>query len=321
MKTLRWTVAAAAALAMTASAMNAAAQAPFPDRTVRLLVGFGAGGGTDVAARLIAKFLTEAWGRSVIVENKPGADGDIATVEIARAKPDGYNLLVTTTSISITPAQRKPGFDPYTSFEPITLISSSPSLVVVHPSMPVKSIKQLVALAKARPGWITFGSAGAGTVPYLATELFRQETGTNMVHIGYKGGGPAVIGILSGETQLLFNSTAPLRPHVVAGRLRPIGVTSPKRLALYPEVPTLSESGLPGFDTKVWFAAFAPAQTPKDIVNRLNEDMVKAIRSPEVRGTLEKQGNTVEGSTAEELAQLVKSDFQKWSRVIRNIKK
>jgi len=321
MKTLRWTVAAAAALAMTASATNAAAQAPFPDRTVRLLVGFGAGGGTDVAARLIAKYLTEAWGKSVIVENKPGADGDIATVEIARAKPDGYNLLVTTTSISITPAQRKPGFDPYTSFEPITLISSSPSLVVVHPSMPVKSIQQLVALAKARPGWITFGSAGAGTVPYLATELFRQETGTNMVHIGYKGGGPAVIGILSGETQLLFNSTAPLRPHVVAGRLRPIGVTSPKRLALYPEVPTLSESGLPGFDTKVWFAAFAPAQTPKDIVNRLNVDMVKAIRSPEVRGTLEKQGNTVEGSTADELAQLVKSDFQKWSRVIRNIKK
>lgn len=320
MKTLRWTVATAAALAMTVSATNAAAQAPFPDRTVRLLVGFGAGGGTDVAARLIAKNLTEAWGKSVIVENKPGADGDIATVEIARAKPDGYNLLVTTTSISITPAQRKPGFDPYTSFEPITLISSSPSLVVVHPSMPVKTIKQLIALAKARPGWITFGSAGAGTVPYLATELFRQETGTNMVHIGYKGGGPAVIGILSGETQLLFNSTAPLRPHVVAGRLRPIGVTSPKRLALYPEVPTLSESGLPGFDTKVWFAAFAPAQTSKDIVQKLNEDMVKAIRSPEVRGTLEKQGNTVEGGTAEELAQLVKSDFQKWSRVIRNIK-
>lgn len=320
MKTLRWTVATAAALAMTVSATNAAAQALFPDRTVRLLVGFGAGGGTDVAARLIAKNLTEAWGKSVIVENKPGADGDIATVEIARAKPDGYNLLVTTTSIAITPAQRKPGFDPYTSFEPITLISSSPSLVVVHPSMPVKTIKQLIALAKARPGWITFGSAGAGTVPYLATELFRQETGTNMVHIGYKGGGPAVIGILSGETQLLFNSTAPLRPHVVAGRLRPIGVTSPKRLALYPEVPTLSESGLPGFDTKVWFAAFAPAQTSKDIVQKLNEDMVKAIRSPEVRGTLEKQGNTVEGGTAEELAQLVKSDFQKWSRVIRNIK-
>lgn len=319
MKTLRWTVAAAAALAMTA-AMNATAQAPFPERTVRLLVGFGAGGGTDVAARLIAKSLTEAWSRSVIVENKPGADGDIATVEIARAKPDGYNLLVTTTSIAITPAQRKVGFDPYTSFEPITLISSSPSLVVVHPSMPVKTIKQLIALAKARPGWISFGSAGAGTVPYLATELFLQETGTNMVHIGYKGGGPAVIGILSGETQLLFNSTAPLRPHVVAGRLRPIAVTAPKRLALYPEVPTLIESGLPGFDTKVWFAAFAPAQTPKDIVGKLNEDFVKAIRAPEVRGVLEKQGNTVEGGSAEELARLVRADFERWSRVIRNIK-
>jgi len=319
MITQRGFVAAASAAIMMVAAAGAAAQGQFPDRPVRLLVGFGAGGGTDVAARLMAKFLTETWGKSVLVENKPGADGDIATVEIARAKPDGYNLLVTTTSIAITPAQRKVGFDPYTSFEPITLISSSPSLVVVHPSMPVKSVKQLIALAKARPGWITFGSAGAGTVPYLATELFLQETGTRMVHIGYKGGGPAVIGILSGETQLLFNSTAPLRPHVVAGKLRPIAVTSPKRLELYPDVPTMIESGLPGFDTKVWFAAFAPAQTPKDVVAKLNEDMVKAIRSPEVRGTLEKQGNTVEGSSADELAKLVRTDFARWSRVIKNI--
>ncbi len=317
----RWFTTVASATIMTVAAMDAAAQsaAQFPDRSVRLLVGFAAGGGTDVASRLIAKFLTEAWGKSVIVENKPGADGDIATAEIARAKPDGYNLLVTTTSIAITPVQRKTAFDPYTSFEPITLISSSPSLIVVHPSMPVKTIKQLIALARAKPGAITFGSAGAGTVPYLATELFLQETGTRMVHIPYKGGGPAVIGILSGETQLLFNSTAPLRPHVVAGRLRPIGVTSPKRLDLYPDVPTLIESGLPGFDTKVWFAAFAPAQTPKDVVHKLNEDFVKAIRSPEVRGTLEKQGNAVEGGTAEELAQLVKLEFTRWSRVIKNI--
>ena len=313
-------IAATSAAFMLAAAAGRAADAPFPERPVRLLVGFGAGGGTDVAARLMAKFLTETWGRSVLVENKPGADGDIATVEIARAKPDGYNLLVTTTSIAITPAQRKVGFDPYTSFEPITLISSSPSLVVVHPSMPVRSVKQLIALAKARPGWITFGSAGAGTVPYLATELFLQETGTRMVHIGYKGGGPAVIGILSGETQLLFNSTAPLRPHVVAGKLRPIAVTSPKRLELYPDIPTMIENGFAGFDTKVWFAAFAPAQTPKDIIVKLNEDMVKAIRSPMVRETLEKQGNTVEGSSADELAKLVRADFARWSRVIKNIK-
>lgn len=316
----RFAAAVASAAVMTVAAADAAAQAPFPERPVRLLVGFGAGGGTDVAARLMAKYLTETWGKSVLVENKPGADGDIATAEIARAKPDGYNLLITTTSIAITPAQRKPAFDPYTSFEPITLISSSPSLIVVHPSLPVTTIKQLIALAKAKPGAITFGSAGAGTVPYLATEMFLQETGTRMVHVPYKGGGPAVIGILSGETQLLFNSTAPLRPHVVAGKLRPIAVTAPKRLDLYPDVPTLIESGLPGFDTKVWFAAFAPAQTPKEIVHKLNEDMVKAIRSPEVRGTLEKQGNTVEGGSSEELARLVKLEFTRWSRVIKNIK-
>lgn len=315
-----WIVAVATAVAMTVGVTSATAQAQFPERPVRLLVGFGAGGGTDIASRLIARFLTEAWGKSVLVENKPGADGNIATVEIARAKPDGYNLLVTTTSIAITPAQQKQVYDPYTSFEPITLISSSPSLVVVHPSMPVTSVKQLVALAKAKPGSISFGSAGAGTVPYLATEMFLQETGTRMVHIPYKGGGPAVIGILSGETQLLFNSMAPVRPHVVAGKLRPIAITSPKRHELYPDVPTLIESGLPGFDTKVWFAAFAPAQTPKEIVQKLNEDFVKAIRSPEVRGSLEKQGNTVEGSSAEELARLVRTDFERWSRVIKNIK-
>jgi tripartite-type tricarboxylate transporter receptor subunit TctC len=186
--------------------------------------------------------------------------------------------------------------------------------------MPVRTIKQLIAVAKAKPGSISFGSAGAGTVPYLATELLLQETGTRMVHIPYKGGGPAVIGILSGETQLLLNSTAPLRPHVVAGKLRPIGVTAPKRLELYPEVPTLIESGFPGFDTKVWFAAFAPAQTQKEIVHKLNEDMVKAIRAPAVRDTLENQGNTVEGSTPQELARLVRADFERWSRVIRNIK-
>jgi tripartite-type tricarboxylate transporter receptor subunit TctC len=316
----RWIVAVTAAVALTVGTTNAAAQAPFPERPVRLLVGFGAGGGTDVASRLIAKSLTEAWGKSVIVENKPGADGNIATVEIARAKPDGYNLLVTTTSIAITPAQQKQSYDPYTSFEPITLISSSPSLIVVHPSMPVTGMKQLIALAKAKPGAITFGSAGAGTVPYLATEMFLQETGLRMVHVPYKGGGPAVIGILSGETQLLFNSMAPVRPHVVAGRLRPIGITAPKRHELYPDVPTLIETGLPGFDTAVWFAAFAPANTPKDIVHKLNEDFVKAIRSPEVRGSLEKQGNIVEGGTAEELAQLVKLEFMRWSRVIKNIK-
>ena len=318
----RFAAAVASVVIMTVAAADAAAQsaAQFPERSVRLLVGFGAGGGTDVASRLIAKFLTEAWGKSVIVENKPGADGDIATVEIARAKPDGYNLLVTTTSIAITPVQRKSSFDPYTSFEPITLISSSPSLIVVHPSMPVTGMKQLIALAKAKPGAITYGSAGAGTVPYLATEMFLQETGLRMVHVPYKGGGPAVIGILSGETQLLFNSMAPVRPHVVAGRLRPIGITSPKRHELYPNVPTLIETGLPGFDTAVWFAAFAPANTPKDIVHKLNEDFVRAIRSPEVRNNLEGQGNTVRGTSADELAQLVKSEYMRWSRVIKNIK-
>ncbi len=318
MMALRGLAASALVAATMMMATNVAAQ--YPDRAVRLLVGFAAGGGTDVSARLIAKSLTEQWGKSVVVENKAGADGNIATAEIARARPDGYNLLVTTTSIVITPVQQKQEYDPYTSFDPITLIGSSPSLAVVHPSMPVKNIKELIALAKAKPGSINFGSAGAGTVPYLATEMFLQETGLRMTHIPYKGGGPAVIGILSGETQLLFNSTAPLRTHVVAGKLRPIAVTAPKRLNIYPEVPTLIESGLPGFDTKVWFAAFAPAQTPKDIIQKLNADFVKAIRSPEVRVTLEKQGNTVEGSTPDELARLVRTDFDRWARVIKNIK-
>jgi tripartite-type tricarboxylate transporter receptor subunit TctC len=299
-------------------AAHAAAQ--FPERTVRLLVGFGAGGGTDVSARMIAKSLTETWGRSVVVENRPGADASIATAEIARAKPDGYNLLITTTAIAITPFQQKQNWDPQASFEPVTLIGSSHSLVVVHPSLPVLSVKQLIALARARPGAITYGSSGTGTVPYLATELFQMETGTRMVHVPYKGSGPASIGILSGETQLLFAAILSVLPSAKAGRLRAIAVTSPKRNPLVPEVPTLAESGLPGFDTATWYGAFAPAKTPKEIVMKLNEDLVKAIRSPEVRTNLEQQGYAVEGSSPGELAQLVKSDLVKWSRVIKAIK-
>jgi tripartite-type tricarboxylate transporter receptor subunit TctC len=299
-------------------APHAAAQ--FPERTVRLLVGFGAGGGTDISARLIARSLTETWGRSVVVENRPGADASIATAEIARAKPDGYNLLVTTTAIAITPAQQKQAWDPQASFEPITLIGSAHSLVVVHPSLPVHSVRELIALARARPGAITFGSSGTGTVPYLATELFMMETGTRMVHVPYKGSGPAGIGILSGETQLLFAAILSVLPNVKAGRLRPIAVTSPKRNAMAPGIPTLSESGLPGFDTATWYGVFAPAKTPREIVIKLNEDFVKAIRSPDVRSNLEQQGYSVEGSAPEDLAQLVKSDLVKWSKVIKSIK-
>jgi tripartite-type tricarboxylate transporter receptor subunit TctC len=296
------------------------AAAQFPERTVRLLVGFGAGGGTDISARLIAKSLTETWGRSVVVENRPCADASIATTEIARAKPDGYNLLVTTTAIAITPAQQKQPWDPQASFEPITLIGSAHSLVVVHPSLPVHSVRELIALAKARPGAITFGSSGTGTVPYLATELFMMATGTRMVHIPYKGSGPAGIGILSGETQLLFAAILSIMPSVKSGRLRPIAVTSPKRNALVPGIPTLSESGLPGFDTATWYGAFAPAKTPREILLKLNEDFVRAIRSPEVRSNLEQQGYSVEGSSPEDLAQLVRSDLVKWSKVIKSIK-
>lgn len=302
------------------SVMAADAASQFPERSVRLVVGFGAGGGTDIAARLIARSLTETWGRSVIVENKPGADGSIAAAEIAKAKPDGHILLMTTTAITITPAQQTQPFDPITSFEPITLVGSSPSLVVVHPSLPVHNVKQLIALAKSKPGALSFGSAGTGTVPYLATELFRQRTGTDMVHVPYKGGGPAVIGILSGEVQLLFNSMGPVLPHMKAGKLRPLAVTSPRRQALAPNVPTMIESGLSGFDTATWYAVFAPARTPREIVQKLNADFVKATRSPEVGKTLEQQGFDATGSSPEELAQLVKSDLATWARVIKNIK-
>jgi tripartite-type tricarboxylate transporter receptor subunit TctC len=309
---------AAMAAAMMVAAVDAAAQ--FPERPVRLLVGFAVGGGTDISTRVIAKSLTELWGKSVVVENKAGADGSIAAAEIARTKPDGYNVLVTTTAIAITPFQQKQSFDPQTSFEPVTLIGSAHQLVVVHPSLPARSIKQLIALARAKPGAITFGSSGTGTVPYLATELFLMETGTRMVHVPYKGGGPAVIGILSGETQVLFTAILPVLPSVKAGRLRAIGATSPRRHPLVPDIPTLNESGLPGFDTATWYGAFAPAKTPREIVAKLNEDFVRAIRSPEVRSNLEGQGYRVEGSSPEDLAQLVKSDLVKWSKVIRNIR-
>lgn len=308
----------ACAAGLLLAAGHAAAQ--FPERPVRLLVGFAVGGGTDISTRVIAKSLSELWGKSAVVENRPGADGSIASAEIARAKPDGYNVLVTTTAIAITPSQRKEPWDPIASFEPITLVGSGHQIAVVHPSMPVRNVKQLIALARAKPGAITYGSSGTGTVPYLATELFALETGIKMVHVPYKGGGPAVIGILSGETQLLFNAIVPVLPSIKAGRLRAIAATSPKRHFLVPEIPTLIESGLPGFDTATWYGIFVPAKTPKEVVQKLNEDLVKVIRSPEVRSNLEAQGYTVNGTSPEELARLVKSELARWSRVINAIK-
>jgi tripartite-type tricarboxylate transporter receptor subunit TctC len=314
----RWLI--ALLISFVALAAGSAA-AQFPDRPVRLLVGFAVGGGTDISTRVIAKSLTEIWGKSVVVDNRPGADASIASAEIARAKPDGYNLLVTTTSIAITLFQQKQqAWDPIASFEPITLVGSGHQLVVVHPSMPVRNVKQLIALAKAKPGAITYGSSGTGTVPYLATELFALETGIRMAHVPYKGGGPSVIGILSGETQLIFSAIIPVLPSVKAGRLRAIAATSAKRHFLVPEIPTLIESGLPGFETATWYGIFAPAKTPKEIVQKLNEDLVKVIRSPEVRGNLEGQGYAVNGTTPEELAQLLKSELARWSRVINAIK-
>jgi len=292
------------------------AAAQFPERTVRLLVGFGAGGGTDISARLLARSLTETWGRSVVVENRPGADAAIATAEIARARPDGYNLLVTTTAIAITPAQQKQTWDPQASFEPITLIGSAHSLVVVHPSLPVHSVKELIALAKARPGELNYSTSGTGSSNHLPAELFQYLAGVKLVRINYKGAGPALVGVMSGEAQVMFATATSATPHMASGRVRGLAVTSAKRSALV-NLPTIAESGVPGYDFAGPIGLVAPARTPPAVINRLNQEIVRALRQPHMAKRIMDSGAELVASTPAEYGATIAAEIATWGKVIR----
>ena len=291
----------------------------YPTKPIRWVVGFPAGSAGDILARATGPHLTEKWGQPVIVENRPGAGGNLGADVVAKAPPDGYTLLMgTVSSHSINPTlYAKMPYDAIKDFVPVTLVASAPNLLVVPPSLPVNSTAELIALAKARPGQFTFGSAGNGTTLHLSGELFKRMAGVDMVHVPYRGTPQAMPDLLSGQISLMFAPVPAVLPQVKEGRLKALAITSTNRSALLPELPTVAETGLPGFEAVAWNGVFVPAGTPEDIVRLLNREMVRIIALPELRERLTALGFDPGGNTSEQFAAKVKADMEKWAKVIR----
>jgi tripartite-type tricarboxylate transporter receptor subunit TctC len=305
---------AAACCVMGAPALHAQS---YPTKPIRFLVGFPPSGTNDIVARLAAQKVSEQIGQQIVIENRGGANTAIATDVGARAAPDGYTILLNASGHATNPALMKLNFDPVKDFAFITLIAEVPNLVIVHPSLPVRTIRELIAVSKKRPGEINYGSSGTGTTVHLSAELFQHMTGVKWVHIPYKGGGPAVIELIAGQTQVYFGNLPTVIGYTRAGKLRPLAVTSAKRSAAEPDIPTVAESGVPGFDVTAWFGVSAPAKTPRGIVERLNTEFVKAIKSPELRERLAKVGADPAGLTIEQYTAFVQSEITKWDKVIK----
>lgn len=313
----RITVASLALMSLLVS-VSVSAQQNYPNRPIRFIVPFAPGGGTDFVGRLVAQKLGERLGQQLVVENRSGAGGAIGTNLVASAAPDGYTLLLGMVSpLAINPNLEKVPYDPVRDFSAASLLASSYHVLVVHPSLPAKSVKDLVALAKARPGQINYASAGAGTNLFLIAELFKSATGTDIVHIPYKGTAPAVIAMLSGESQMMFGGITGVMHHVNTNRLRAIAVTSPNRSSLLPQVPTLIESGLRGVDVASWYALLAPAGTPRPILDRLSQHVAQMATQPEYRKELEKQAFETLSTTPDHFAAFMKEELEKWARVIK----
>lgn len=307
-----------ASLILALSAVVATAQDKYPNKSIRVIVPVAPGGGTDFIARLIGQKLSEAWGQPVIVDNRPGGAGNLGVEIAAKAVPDGYTLVIPITSFPINPSlYSKLPFDTVRDFAPITLVASAPLLLVVNPGAQANSVKELIALAKARPGQLNYANSGAGTTAHLAGELFKRMAGVDIVSIAYKGGGPAVIDLIAGNVQIYFSTVPAALPQVKAGRLRALAVTSSKRLNEIPEIPTVSESGLPGFEVVAWFGMFAPGKTPQPIVKKLNGEVVGILGMPDVREKMSGQGLIPGGNTSEELGVFLKAEIAKWSKLIK----
>jgi tripartite-type tricarboxylate transporter receptor subunit TctC len=300
-------------------AAGLAAQARgYPDKPVRLVVPYAAGGSTDVIARALGQKLSEIWGQPVVIDNRPGASTIIATEIVAKSAPDGYTLLVTTTSFTIVPSlTRALPYDAQKDFEPITLINTTPLVLVVNPGVPANSVKELIALAKARPGALNFGSAGSGGSNHLAGELFNAMAGVKMVHVPYKGNAPALNDLVGGHVDVVFNGLTSAIPLIKAGKLRPLAVTSPTRAGALPEIPTLDETGLKGFQAVAWNGLSAPARTPKEVIDRINSDVLKVIRSPGLAERLKTEGADPVGNSPEQFAAFLREETAKWSKVIK----
>ncbi|MBY0265835.1 MAG: tripartite tricarboxylate transporter substrate binding protein [Burkholderiales bacterium] len=291
----------------------------FPQRPIRLIDPYAPGGGSGVVARLVATKMAEAWGKQVVIDNRPGATGTIGTELAMRAVPDGHTLLMGTSgSIAISPNMNKVPYDPVRDFIAITQTSGQAMLVVLHPSVPVNSVKELVALAQAQPGKLTYASSGSGGSGHLAVELFQSIAKVRMIHVPYKGSGPAVQALVGGESQIGFNNILAVLSYVNAGRLKGIAVTSPKRAPAVPNLPTLAEAGVTGYEAMSWNGMFAPAKTPRAIITKIHAEVVKALNSPDVRDKLVAMGSDPVASTSEEFSAYVKAELARWGKVIRD---
>ena len=293
------------------------AQDPYPTRPVRMIVGFAPGGGTDLTARPVAQKMSELLGQQVIVENRPGAAGNIATEQVARAAADGYTILMgTIAALAINPSlYGNLKFDPETDFAPVIQVVDATNVLALHASVPANSVKELIALAKQRS--LSAGSSGIGATGHLAIELFNVMAGVKLVHVPYKGGGPAMTDLVGGQVHLVFATTASAIPHIKAGRLKGIAVTTIRRSALLPDTPTISEAGLTGFDANNWYGIVVPAKTPRAIIDQLNAVVTKILAMPDVRTTLQNQGLDPAGGTPEQFGAYIRSERAKWAKVIK----
>jgi len=309
-------------LLATLLAGTAAAQAPFPGRTVTMLVGFAPGGGTDTASRIIAKKLAENIGQVVTVENKPGAGGNIATDIAARSAPDGSTIMLASVgSLTVAPhLVAKLPYDPFKDLAPITMAVVFQNLLVVHPSLGVNTLAEFVKLAAAKPGSVTYGSSGIGGAGHLAGELFKLMAKIDIVHVPYKGGGPAVADLLGGQIGAVFATPASAGVHVKAGKIRGLAMTGPARSPSMPEVPTIAESGYPGYEAINWYAYVAAGKTPKDIIARWNRELVKVLNAPDIREQLHHHGFEPQPGTPEALTKYMEREYATWGRVVKEAK-
>jgi tripartite-type tricarboxylate transporter receptor subunit TctC len=305
------------------AAASSAAQAQsvsYPGRPVRVVVATAAASGADIAARVAVPRLSAAFGQQFVLENRPGAAGNIAAEAVARAAPDGYTLLVIVAGMTINPAlYSKLNYDLEKDFDPIGLIASAPLVLAVHPSLPVRSVKDLIAFAKARPGQLNYGSTGSGSSPHLAAEMFRAQAGIDIVHVPYKGTPQAVTDLISGQVNMMFAATASLMPHAQSGRLRALAVGTARRSLTAPGVPSMAEAGLPGYEASTWSGLVAPAGTPPETITRLSRELASALRTPEVRSQLAAQGFDPVPSTSAEFGAYLKAEIAKWGRTVKAV--
>jgi tripartite-type tricarboxylate transporter receptor subunit TctC len=314
-------------LACVTAALVAAALIPlsapaqqYPSRAIRMVIGFPPGGGTDIVGRIVAQKLSESLGQQVLPDNRGGASGQIGTELVAKAPPDGYTVLMAhIAALAVLPSLvAKLPYDPVRDFAPISLAAIAPNLLVVHPSLPVRNVKELVALARSRPGELQFSSVGSGSVQHIAGEMFKLQAKVSMLHVPYKGSGQSIIDLVAGQIHMDFGAIPPVLSHVKSGRLRSIAVTSETRFSLLPEIPTIAESGLPGFDMSTWWGLVAPAGVPKEVVPRLHTETARLLRQQDVREKLANVGAEAVGNSPEEFAAFIRAERTKYARVVKD---